>query len=69
MFLMRYKLDVWSMEQGMSMHDMQSYIKILTARVEEENQKANQNSGNKLMKCLMAIRDILNFMFMKENPK
>ena len=66
---MRYKLDVWSMEQSMSIHDLQSYIKILDIRIKEENQKANQNGGNKLMKCLSAIRDILNFMFMKESPK
>ena len=68
MLLMRYRIDAWSMEQYMTIQDLQCCITTLKNRVDEENQKANQNGGNKLIKCLMAINQILNFMFMKENP-
>lgn len=65
MLLMRYKLDPFLMERSLSIRDLQFYIKTLTYKIEEE-QKANK-SGNKLMKSLVAIRDILNFMTLPEN--
>lgn len=65
---MRYKIDPWVMESRMSMIDLQSMIQILTKKMEEDNKKNNQN-GNKVMKSLAAIRDILNFMFAKDIPR
>jgi len=66
---MRYKINPFSMEQYMSIQDLHGFYKTLSFRVEEENQQANRNGGNKLIKSLIAIRDILNFMFAKENPR
>ena len=67
---MRYKIDPFAMESKWSMWDMRAFEKILESKVieEQEEQKKNQTKDN-LMKSLIAIRDILNYMTYKDNPK
>lgn len=61
---MKYKIDPFEFESRLSIMDFQFYAQTLTSKIEEENKKSD---GNKLMKSLMAIRDILNFMSMPEH--
>lgn len=63
---MRYKIDPFTFEKNLTIIDLQFYIQNLTNRIEEDNKKQNQN-GNKLMKSLIAIRDILNYMTLPNN--
>ena len=39
---------------------------ILSNKIEKENKEQNEGGGNKLMKSLVAIRDILNYMTLND---
>lgn len=59
MFLRFYKIDPFTMLQNMTMIDLQSLVQ----GIESQNKKDQENKqGDKLMKSLVAIRDILNYM-------
>lgn len=59
MFLRFYKIDPFSMLQNMTVIDLQSFIQ----GIETQNKKDSENKqSDKLMKSLVAIRDILNYM-------
>ena len=65
MMIMRYHIDIFSMESHMSIFDFRTFYNMLEKKVIDENKQMEQaTGGNKLMKSLSAIRDILNFMFM-----
>lgn len=64
---MRYKINPYDMERSMTVLDLQSFVTILSNKIEEENKKQNEGGGNKLMKSLVAIRDILNYMTLNDN--
>lgn len=66
MIWMRYKFDPFTFEKNLSIVDLQFYVQDLTRRIEEDNKQQGQN-GNKLMKSLVAIRDILNYMTLPNN--
>jgi ABC-type transport system involved in Fe-S cluster assembly fused permease/ATPase subunit len=60
MLWMWYKIDPFTMLQELTLNDMLFYVQTVTNRLEEErNANATQD---KLMKSLVAIRDILNYM-------
>ena len=64
MLFMRYHVDPFSMESHMTMLEFRSFFDLLEKKVVEEQKQMNDAmGGNKLMKSLAAIRDILNFMF------
>lgn len=68
--LMRYKVDAWTMEQHMSMMDLQGMFQMLTNKLEEERKQQQQNqTGDKMLKALIQIRDILNYMTFNETPR
>ncbi len=65
---MRYKVDPFQMEEHMTVNDLQNFMTVLTNKVEEEEKEKERNqSGNKVIKSLSAIRDILNYMFGDRN--
>lgn len=65
---MQYKLNPFEVEKNTSLIDFQYFIQGLIKRREEEyQQEKSQNSGDKVMKCLKTINDILNFMFYKDH--
>jgi hypothetical protein len=66
MIFMRYKINPYEMERSMTILDFQSFVTILSNKIEEENKKQNEGGGNKLMKSLVAIRDILNYMTLND---
>ena len=66
LIFMRYKVNPYEMEKSMTMLDLQSFITTLSKKIEEE-QKNQSKDGNKLMKSLIAIRDILNYMTLNEH--
>ena len=59
MLWMRYKLDPFQFLRNLTLNDMLFYTKTLTNRLEDEQKNQSQD---KLMKSLVAIRDILNYM-------
>lgn len=59
MIWMRYKMNPYDMIGDLTLQDTMFYIKTLTNRLEEE---AKNQTQDKLMKSLIAIRDILNYM-------
>ena len=61
---MRYKLDPIAMERGMTMLDFQTLIQQIETQVKEDQK---DDKGNRVMKSLVAIRDILNYMTLNEN--
>jgi hypothetical protein len=61
MIFMRYKINPYEMEKTMTILDLQSFITTLSNKI-EENAKNQSKDGNKIMKSLIAIRDILNYM-------
>lgn len=64
MLMMRYSVSPAEFYQNMSMVDLQLFIDGLQEKIMEENKQIEkENRSNKLMKGLIAIRDILNFMF------
>lgn len=64
MLFMRYHVDPFSMESHMTMLEFRCFYDLLEKKVVEEQKQMNDAmGGNKLMKSLAAIRDILNFMF------
>lgn len=65
MIFMRYKINPYEMEKFMTILDLQSFINHLSEKIEEDNKKQSQ-TGNKLMKSLVAIRDILNYMTLND---
>ena len=63
MFLRFYKIDPFTMLQNMTVIDLQSLIQ----GIEAQNKKDKENKqGDKLMKSLVAIRDLLNYMTLPE---
>ena len=64
MFLRFYKIDPFTMLESMSIIDLQAFIQ----GIEAQNKKDSENKqGDKLMKSLVAIRDILNYMTLPEH--
>ena len=65
---MRMKMDPYALESQMTVLDLQNFLMMWNMKVEEENKERekNGNNGDKLMKSLRAIRDILNYMFGKD---
>ena len=65
---MRMKMDPYALESQMTVLDLQNFRMMWNMKVEEENKERekNGNNGDKLMKSLRAIRDILNYMFGKD---
>lgn len=61
MIFMRYKINPYEMEKRMTILDLQSFVTTLSNKIEEDAKNQNKD-GNKLMKALIAIRDILNYM-------
>lgn len=59
MIWMRYKIDPFQMLMELTLNDMMFYVENLTNRLEEEQKNQTQD---KLMKCLVSIRDTLNYM-------
>lgn len=67
MFLTRYKISPFEIERHMTMLDIQFFMQTLEKKVEDENEaRKKAGSGQNLWKSLTAIRDILNFMTMKD---
>lgn len=66
MIFMRYKINPYEMERSMTILDFQSFVTILSNKIEKENKEQNEGGGNKLMKSLVAIRDILNYMTLND---
>ena len=65
---MRYHIDPFSFERNLTILDFRGFYEILEKKVQEENKAIEKaTSGNKLTKCLMGMRDILNVMFMKQS--
>lgn len=64
---MRYKINPYEMERSMTILDFQSFVTILSNKIEKENKEQNEGGGNKLIKSLIAIRDILNYMTLNDN--
>lgn len=56
---MRYKIDPFSMLKDLTLYDLLFYTEMLTKRLEEESKNKDQD---KLMRCLIGIRDMLNYM-------
>lgn len=56
---MRYKLNPFAMIDNLTIGDLTMYTNQLTDRLEEEQKDKTQD---KLMKSLVAIRDVLNYM-------
>ena len=59
MLWMRYKLNPFAMIDNLTIGDLTMYTNQLTDRLEEEQKDKTQD---KLMKSLIAIRDVLNYM-------
>lgn len=59
MLWMRYKIDPFTMLSHLSLNDTLFYVQALTNRLEEERKT---QSGDRLMKSLVQIRDVLNYM-------
>lgn len=60
---MNYKMNPFEMFDYMTMFDLHSYFDILQNKIEERDK--NQD-GNKNMKMLAAVRDMLNHMNLPE---
>jgi len=65
---MRQKVDPFALERGMTILDLQNFLMMWQMKAEQEQKEKEkaQNSGDKLVKSLVAIRDILNYMFPTE---
>ena len=59
MLWMRYKMDPFRMFGDISLNDLLFYTETLTNRLKDEMQDRTQD---RLMKCLVQIRDTLNYM-------
>jgi hypothetical protein len=59
MIWMRYKIDLFQMLKELTLNDLLFYTENLTNRLEEEQKNQTQD---KLMRCLISIRDTLNYM-------
>lgn len=66
LFLMRFKMDPFSLMRHLTLMELQQYIQIMEARFKED--KKNIDS-KKLTKQLLALRDILNLMFWEKDTK
>lgn len=66
MIFMRYKINPYEMEKFMTIIDFQTFVMTFTKKIEDENNSQDKN-GNKLMKSLVAIRDILNYMTLNDS--
>ncbi len=61
--LYNYHIDPYTMEQSMTMIDFQLMVRQLTKNAkDEQKQRKNALSGNKVAEALAAVRDILNFI-------
>ena len=65
MLWMRYHIDPYSMLSHISILDLEFYIKLLSARIENENRE--NNGKNKLVDQLVYLRDLLNSMNLPVN--
>ena len=65
---MRMKMDPYALESQMTVLDLQNFLMMWNMKVEEENKEREKqgSNGDKLMKSLRAIKDILNYMFGKD---
>ena len=63
LFLMRYKINPFEIMDHISMMDLQNYMNILQYKVSKEQETMKKKD---LMKALIQIRDILNFITYKE---
>lgn len=59
--LHQYKIDPFQLFGKMSVMDFQSYMSLLSDQIKRTEESKQQNSGT-LMKSLITIRDILNYM-------
>ena len=64
-FLMEYKIDPFQLFARLSMLDITSYVRAIEVKLEEQQKQKSKAGGKDFGKCLMAIRDILNYMFTK----
>lgn len=62
-FIRYYKLNPYEMFDKMSITDFQYVMRTLEKQNEEERK---DKQTDKLMKCLTAVRDMLNYMFLPE---
>lgn len=64
MMLMKYKVQLVDIENKMTLLDLQSFVQHL----QHKNDEIEKNqSNNNFSKCLVYLRDILNFMTLKDN--
>lgn len=62
--LLKYKVQLVDIENKMTLLDLQSFVQHLHTKNEQiEKNQSNDNFG----KCLVYLRDILNFMTLKDN--
>lgn len=62
--LMKYKVQLVDIENKMTLLDLQSFVQHL----QHKNDEIEKNqSNNNFSKCLVYLRDILNFMTLKDN--
>lgn len=66
---MRQRIDPLNLEERMTMLDLQNFLMLWNTKVEQEQKERDQGGsmGEKLMKSLRAIRNILNYMFQNED--
>ena len=65
-----YKVDPYTMEQSMSMIDLQLMVQQLSKNAkEEEDNKKQSLSGHKVAEALAAVRDILNYISLPDSKR
>ena len=68
--LYHYRIDPYTMEQSMTMPDFQLMVQNLTKNAKEEEKDRKQNlSGNKVAEALAAVRDILNYISLPDSKR
>jgi len=66
--LYHYKIDPYTMEQHMTMPDFQLMVQNLTKNAKQEEQQRQQNlSGNRVVEALTAVRDLLNYISLPDS--
>lgn len=63
-FLRQYKINPFDVIKGMSLLDLNTYLK--TLQTEEEKERKKYSGSNKMMQCLKGVSDYLNLMFYKK---
>lgn len=59
LFLMKYKIMITDVETKMTMIDFQSFVNNITFKTKEIEENQSKDNFNK---CLIYLRDILNYM-------